>query len=102
LLKAFKFFDINNSGDLSPEEFAKAVEKIGIMIPTKQDLNALFNLYDTDGSGGIDYKEFASNMFGYAIGGNTPMKAGGNTGDALCERLRKKLASRGARGIIGL
>ena len=41
-------------------------------------------------------------MFGYAIGGNTPMKAGGNTGDQLVERLRKKLASRGARGIIGL
>ena len=36
LLKAFKFFDINNSGDLCPEEFAKAIEKIGIMIPTRQ------------------------------------------------------------------
>jgi Ca2+-binding EF-hand superfamily protein len=30
LLKAFKFFDIDNSGNLSPDEFAKAIEKIGI------------------------------------------------------------------------
>ena len=36
LLKAFKYFDLNNNGTVEPEEFAKAVEKIGIMIPTKQ------------------------------------------------------------------
>lgn len=35
LLKAFKFFDTNNSGTLDAAEFAKAIEKIGIMIPTK-------------------------------------------------------------------
>ena len=36
LLKAFKYFDLNNNGSVEPDEFAKAVEKIGIMIPTKQ------------------------------------------------------------------
>ena len=36
LLKAFKYFDLNNNGTVEPDEFAKAVEKIGIMIPTKQ------------------------------------------------------------------
>jgi hypothetical protein len=36
LLKAFKYFDLNNNGTVEPEEFAKAVEKIGIMIPTRQ------------------------------------------------------------------
>ena len=35
-MKAFKFFDLNNSGGVEPDEFAKAIEKIGIMIPTKQ------------------------------------------------------------------
>ena len=35
-MKAFKYFDLNNNGAVEPEEFAKAVEKIGIMIPTKQ------------------------------------------------------------------
>jgi len=60
LMKAFKYFDLDNSGMVEPEEFAKAIEKIGIMIPTKQDLQALFKCYDTDGSGGIDYKEFGT------------------------------------------
>ena len=36
LMKAFKYFDLNNNDTVEPEEFAKAVEKIGIMIPTKQ------------------------------------------------------------------
>lgn len=64
---------MNNSGTVEPDEFAKAIEKIGIMIPTKQvsqnylkftnillkDLDALFALYDTDKSGTLDYKEFS-------------------------------------------
>ena len=34
-LKAFKYFDLNNNGTVEADEFAKAVEKIGIMIPTQ-------------------------------------------------------------------
>jgi len=101
LLKAFKFFDTNNSGTLDCNEFAKAIEKIGIMIPTKNDLDALFGCYDADGSGDLTYREFCSNIFGYAVGGATP-SAKGNSGEALCDKLKNKLKSRGARGIIGL
>lgn len=36
LMKSFKYFDLNSNGTVEPEEFAKAIEKIGIMIPTKQ------------------------------------------------------------------
>ena len=36
LVKSFKYFDLNDSGAVEPDEFAKAIEKIGIMIPTKQ------------------------------------------------------------------
>jgi len=36
LMKCFKYFDLNNNGTVEPEEFAKAIEKIGIMIPTRQ------------------------------------------------------------------
>lgn len=36
LIKSFKYFDLNDSGAVEPDEFAKAIEKIGIMIPTKQ------------------------------------------------------------------
>jgi Ca2+-binding EF-hand superfamily protein len=35
-MKAFKYFDLNDNGVVEADEFAKAIEKIGIQIPTKQ------------------------------------------------------------------
>lgn len=107
LLKAFKYFDLNDNGQVEPDEFAKAIEKIGIQIPTQQDLNTLFSLYDTDGSGGISYKEFSQALFNKGV--QSQGMASGPTGAAatrnpeqLAEALKDKLATRGARGIIGL
>lgn len=39
----FKFFDINNSGSLDINEFRKAIERVGIMIPTQQVSKLKFN-----------------------------------------------------------
>ena len=36
LKKAFKYFDLNDNGTVEPDEFAKAIEKIGIQIPTQR------------------------------------------------------------------
>jgi len=87
LLKAFKHFDANNSGDLSPDEFQKAIEKIGIHIPSQQDLKALFSLYDADGSGVISYREISSAIFGFDVGA----QQADNAGEALVGKLRTKL-----------
>ena len=64
----------------------------------------MFGLYDTDRSGALDYKEFSVSLFEKsATAGGSPSKGGsGSSADDLVERLRAKLASRGARGIIGL
>ena len=35
-MKSFKYFDLNNNGAVEPDEFAKAIEKIGIQIPTQK------------------------------------------------------------------
>lgn len=47
-------------GTCEPDEFQKAIEKIGVTIPSKKDLQMLFAYYDTDGSGSLDYKEFTA------------------------------------------
>jgi len=65
---------LNGNGTVEPDEFAKAIEKIGILIPTKQDLDALFSIYDVDGSGTLDYNEFSSALYG------RPMTASSSTG----------------------
>tara|TARA_B110001450_G_scaffold211655_1_gene203326 strand:- start:240 stop:476 length:237 start_codon:yes stop_codon:yes gene_type:complete len=75
----------------------------------------LFSIYDVDGSGGISYKEFSSGVFGTSQS-NTTSSGGGyrpSTGqsgsgsdirdpESLAEALKNKLATRGARGMIGL
>ena len=60
----------------------------------------MFSIYDSNGSKSIDYKEFSAQLFGKDPVG-TPRKSQASPED-LVNRLRTKLASRGARGIIGL
>jgi len=77
-MKSFKYFDLNDNGTVEPDEFAKAIEKIGIQIPTQKDLNMLFNIYDADGSGALDYKEFSSAVFGRPATGASQSSIRGN------------------------
>jgi hypothetical protein len=100
-MKSFKYFDLNDSGEVEPDEFAKAIEKIGIMIPTKQDLDALFSIYDVDGSGSLTYKEFSSAVFNKPATSSSAARAN-RSPEELAELLRAKLVSRGSRGFIGL
>lgn len=67
-------------------------------------MDALFKLYDRDGNGVLDYKEFGGALFNKEVSGGSPAKGGSSSSgpEDLVERLRTKLASRGARGIIGL
>ena len=51
-------------GTCQPDEFAKALEKIGLIIPTKRELDMLFQYYDSDASGALDYKEFTAILVG--------------------------------------
>ena len=76
----------------------------------------LFSIYDVDGSGGLDYKEFSAAVFGRPATAGTPRSQGGapaqnqSSGgggaggdpESLAIKLKEKLATRGARGIIGL
>ena len=74
------------------------------MIPTKRDLQALFEIYDVDGSNGIDYNEFASVLYDRpkTSSGGYGGKDGVRSPEELAEALRNKLVSRGSRGFIGL
>jgi Ca2+-binding EF-hand superfamily protein len=51
-------------GTCEPEEFTKALEKIGLQLPSKAEVTKLFNHYDSDGSGSLDYKEFTLILLG--------------------------------------
>jgi Ca2+-binding EF-hand superfamily protein len=63
LIKMFKYFDIYDKGEVSLPEFMKAMEKIGLYY-NLQEMTPLFNQYDADRSGKLDYKEFSCIVFG--------------------------------------
>jgi Ca2+-binding EF-hand superfamily protein len=67
-------------------------------------LITLFNIYDVDGSGTLDYNEFTNVVFGRPqTAQSRPATASVNQSpEQLAESLKEKLAKRGAKGIIGL
>ena len=89
---------------------------------SESDLEQIFNLYDTDGSGELDYKEFVGGIFSNNSVNNesrNPKKVQAETTspvkrmskqeyleteevDNILQKIRSKLASRGVRGICSI
>lgn len=63
LIKMFKYFDVMNAGAVDFNQFSRVLEKSGMYYP-EQQLRPLFNIYDRDGSGSLDYAEFTLAVFG--------------------------------------
>jgi Ca2+-binding EF-hand superfamily protein len=59
---AFKFFDSDETGHLTIDEFRQALERMGIPMH-RRDVGALFARYDTDGSGTLTYDEFVAQVY---------------------------------------
>jgi len=62
LKAAFQHFDKDESGAVSPDEFACTLKNFGINLESNE-LNAFFRKFDPDSSGSITYKEFGSGLF---------------------------------------
>jgi len=63
LIRNFRHFDTDNDGFVSMNEWFKAIEKVGVVVPSMDDLRALFKHYDINGDGQIDYKEFSHILY---------------------------------------
>ena len=68
LMKSFKFFDRDESGTVTPEEFNFALMSYGIMLERKERpgssfFSQFFNKFDPDRSGTITYDEFATHLY---------------------------------------
>jgi Ca2+-binding EF-hand superfamily protein len=63
LIKAFKYFDLDNTGLCNEREFIQTIQKIGISGFSDENLSQIFKFYDKDNSGKISYKEFTGILF---------------------------------------
>jgi Ca2+-binding EF-hand superfamily protein len=60
--KVFKFFDEDEGGYVTIDEFNAAMERFGIPLRRNQTMS-FFNRYDKDGSGTISYDEFIAKLY---------------------------------------
>ena len=63
LLRAFKYFDLKNTGLCTKEVFTRTMLKIGITGLTEEEISSLFSQFNPNSQGLLDYKEFVSNLY---------------------------------------
>ena len=54
---AWRVFDMRGEGELNTEEFSQVLPLLGEDVP-EEEIDALFEMADADGSGLIEYEEF--------------------------------------------
>ena len=63
LLRAFKYFDLKNTGFCTKDVFTRTMLKIGITSLTEDEISQLFSQFNPNKDGLLDYKEFVSNLY---------------------------------------
>ena len=58
LFNAFKFYDIDDNGTIRRENLSRVFNRIGLSVFSESELNELFNIFDTNGTGIINYRNF--------------------------------------------
>ena len=64
LLNCFKYYDINNTGEIDKTNWIKGILKTGLTTFNEDDLAPLYNEYATNYSDKIDYKDFCNYLYG--------------------------------------
>jgi Ca2+-binding EF-hand superfamily protein len=86
LIRYFKYFDLENNGFASLRDFIKTIEKIGVVLGKIHDVTDVFNYYDKETTGSIDYKKFSNLLFSQEEQGkktNGKAKINGNSNSEL-------------------
>lgn len=105
VLRAFRYFDLNNTGRVNQQSFYQALNKFGCVFQM-HELMALFSKYDKNNTGTLNYKEF-SQVFALMGSGKNPnynpvfsiLQA---PPQEVLARVRDAVMSRGSHGVRGL
>lgn len=103
--RLFKHFDLEGYGTVGPHQFKQALETIGCVF-NDHELAALFNKFDGNGNGKIDFEEFARWIALKGSGNNPNVNpVFGVTREPphqVIDKIRQVLRARGLPGVHGL
>lgn len=105
VIKAMKFFDINNSGVVTYSQFHQALERIGLFY-TLEELIPVLQQYDPEGRGKIDYVEYSQVLYNNPVPKAhqrklTPEELRNELAELL-DYFRRTLAGRAGNGLISI
>ena len=63
LLQHFKYYDLEGQGFCNLRSFIKTHERLGVVLSKLKDIEEIFNHFDHDCSGRINYKQFCNEIF---------------------------------------
>ena len=64
LMNGFKFYDYTYSGKVNQTEFVKGILRTGLSGFNESDIRSIFNGYDINKTGYLDYKNFCNYLYG--------------------------------------
>ena len=64
LMNGFKFYDYDYTGKVNQIEFVKGILRTGLSGFNESDIRSIFNCYDINNTGYIDYKNFCEYLYG--------------------------------------
>jgi Ca2+-binding EF-hand superfamily protein len=97
LQNILKQFDVDHQGNLDCEEFARTLDYMNVTCSADERI-ALFNRYDKDGNGRLQFKEIADAMFGIAAAplGNPEARS---VVKKVTDMLKARVGDNGVRGL---
>ena len=63
LLQNFKYYDLEGTGFCNLRNFIKTHERIGVVLSKIKDIEEVFNHFDINHTGIINYKKFCHEIF---------------------------------------
>lgn len=103
LFKSFKFYDMEGYGYCNLSTFIKTILKIGVTGFSTGELTTIFNFYEIDSKGRMNYKKFIDSIFSKSKGSNIPTNYSTDIDTVdTPKKIRNKILLRGYRGIFSL
>ena len=103
LYQQFKFFDLDSSGFCNLQNFIKANDRLGVVLPNMQNFEIIFNFFSDNETSLLNYIKFIREIFKFKPKNENKEKNIYDKGGNFVEILTKKILEKGGTfPLIGL